>query len=170
MPFTVDEAKLRDTVPGQAQGSQQAPILSLDPLKPPVKSIPTLEFPRVVYKHPREPYKIIEHRNTRHELVDEEHVPTEHLTKVIACSERDDIPVCSMAEIAINRAMTARPGSQPTQAPKCEACEAALEEALADGWVLEPYIAPALPDRNADLYDAPPARTGKSKKNANDAA
>ncbi len=153
-PFAVDESKLRDTIPGQAQGSQQPPVLALDPHKPPVKSIPTLEFPRVVYKHPNKAFKIIEHRNTRHELVDEEYVATEHMTKVIACSERDGVPVCEMADIAVSRAMNSRPGAALVQAPKCEACQALLEEALAEGWVLEPYVAPPLPDPNARLYDS----------------
>ena len=47
----------------------------------PVKQIPHMEFPRVVYMHPNEPYHEIEHRNDRFELVGTEVVPTEHLTK-----------------------------------------------------------------------------------------
>lgn len=75
-PFAIDEAKMQ-------QGSAEQ-ILSLDPAKPPVKSIPHMEFPRVVYKHPREPFLTIEHRNAKHELVELETVPAEHLTRVVA--------------------------------------------------------------------------------------
>lgn len=49
----------------------------------PVKQIPHLEFPRVVYMHPNEPFQEIEHRNDKFELVGTETVPTEHLTKVV---------------------------------------------------------------------------------------
>jgi hypothetical protein len=77
-PLTIDEARMRST-PGS-----EAPIVSMDLHKPPVKFIPHLEFPRIIYKHPVEPFQVIEHRNTRHELVDEEIVPTEHLTKEVA--------------------------------------------------------------------------------------
>jgi hypothetical protein len=61
-----------------------APLVVLDPAKPPLKSIPHAEYPRVVYKHPREPFRAVEHRNTRHEVVDEEIVPNEHLAKAVA--------------------------------------------------------------------------------------
>lgn len=73
MPFTVDEDRMQNK-------TGENPILSLDPHKPPVKEIPHMEFPKVVYKHPKEPFMTIEHRNARHELVEEEVVPTEHLT------------------------------------------------------------------------------------------
>jgi len=76
-----------------------------------------MEFPRVVYKHPREPFRKIEHRNTQHEVVDIETVPSEHMTRLVA-DEKE------------------------------------LKKAIAEGWVLKPYIAPALPDLNADLYEA----------------
>jgi hypothetical protein len=75
MPLAIDESKMQ-------QGTNQ--ILSMDPAKPPTKSIPHADFPRVVYKHPREPFLTIEHRNAKHELVEEEIVPAEHLTKVVA--------------------------------------------------------------------------------------
>lgn len=107
MPFAIDEAKMQ-------QGSTEQ-ILSLDPAKPPVKSIPHQEFPRAVYKHPREPFLTVEHRNAKHELVEEELVPAEHLSKVVTESE--------------------------------------LAAALADGWVKEPYLPKAPPDRNAHVYD-----------------
>jgi hypothetical protein len=49
----------------------------------PVKQIPHMEYPRVVYMHPNEPYQEIEHRNDKFELVGTEVIPTEHLTKVV---------------------------------------------------------------------------------------
>jgi len=75
-PLAIDEKKMQ-------QGSTEQ-ILSLDPAKPPTKFIPHAEFPRAVYKHPLKPFLTIEHRNTRHELVDEEIVPAEHLSRVVA--------------------------------------------------------------------------------------
>jgi hypothetical protein len=111
-PFTIDEAKMQ----GKPEPGQDSEVLvSLDPHKPPVKAIPHMDFPRVVYKHPREPFKTIEHRNARHELVEEEVIPTEHLTMRV-----DD--------------------------------KRALEKALKEGWVMEPYIQETPPDKNADLY------------------
>lgn len=75
-PLAIDEAKMQ-------QGSNEQ-ILSLDPAKPPTKFIPHAEYPRALYKHPREPFRTIEHRNNKHELVDEEVVPNEHLVRVVA--------------------------------------------------------------------------------------
>lgn len=49
----------------------------------PVKYIPQLEFPRVLYMHPNEPLQEVEHRNDKFELVGTEVLPTEHLTKVV---------------------------------------------------------------------------------------
>lgn len=49
----------------------------------PVKQIPHLEFPRIVYMHPNEPFQEIEHRNEKFEVVGTEVVPTEHLTKMV---------------------------------------------------------------------------------------
>lgn len=49
----------------------------------PVKQIPHLEFPRVVYMHPNEPLETIEHRNDKFEVVSTDTIPTEHLTKVV---------------------------------------------------------------------------------------
>ena len=76
MPFTVDVEAMTDR-PGKPA------IVSMDPAKPPVKQIPHMEYPRVVYLHPKEPYKIIIHRNTQHEIVEEERIPSEHLTRVV---------------------------------------------------------------------------------------
>ena len=41
----------------------------------------------MVYKHPKEKFRTILHRNTRHEVVEEEIVPNEHLTRVVADKE-----------------------------------------------------------------------------------
>lgn len=49
----------------------------------PVRQIPHLEFPRIVYMHPTEPYQEIEHRNDKFEVVSTDLVPTEHLTKTV---------------------------------------------------------------------------------------
>lgn len=49
----------------------------------PVKQIPHLKFPRVVYKHPKKPFREVQHRNDRFEVVSTDLVPTDHLTKLI---------------------------------------------------------------------------------------
>jgi hypothetical protein len=80
-PLAVDEDKMRT-------------LEKMDLSKPqgypgglPTKVIPHMEFPRVVYKHPNEPYRKIEHRNTQHEIVDVEVVPTEHITLKVETEE-----------------------------------------------------------------------------------
>ena len=121
-PFAVDiERFQKDTVRGPK-------IEVLDLSKPagqsggvPIMHIPHVEFPKVVYKHPSEPYERVEHRNAMHEIVDIELVPTQHLTKSVGTSQE-------------------------------------LEEALAEGWVGEPYIMKAPPDKRAALYDAKKAK------------
>jgi hypothetical protein len=95
-----------------------------------VKSIPHCEFPCVVYLHPNEPFRIIEHRNADMELVHTERVPTEHLSRQVACEKH----------------------LQKLEPGPCEACNAELEKALADGWVKQPYIPEAPPDPLAKLY------------------
>lgn len=80
-PFAIDEDRMQSK-PTPGQDSQV--LVSLDPHKPPVKPIPHMEFPRVVYRHPLEPFTTIEHRNARHELVEEEVLATEHLTMSVA--------------------------------------------------------------------------------------
>lgn len=87
----------------------------------PVRNIPILEFPRVVYKHPKEPYFRKEHRNKEHEIVDVEMLPAEALSRVVGD-------------------------------------EAELKAALAEGYVKDPYIAPAPPDPNAHLYEGKTAK------------
>lgn len=49
----------------------------------PVKQIPHLEFPRVLYLHPNEPFEEIEHKNDKFEIVSTEFVAAEHLTKTV---------------------------------------------------------------------------------------
>jgi hypothetical protein len=81
MPFTVDiEAMTADPV----RNPDKKVLVAMDLAKPPVKQIPHLEFPRVVYMHPKERYRKIEHRNALHELVDIEMVPAEHIARVVA--------------------------------------------------------------------------------------
>lgn len=90
MPFTVHEQAVKkqmnyivsrpqeqvpDPLPENWQGTSGGGL--------PVKQIPHLEFPRVVYMHPNEPTQEIEHRNDKFELVGTEVVPTEHLTKIV---------------------------------------------------------------------------------------
>lgn len=50
----------------------------------PVKQIPHADFPRIVYMHPNEPTKVVEHRNANFEVVGTEIVQTEHLTQKVA--------------------------------------------------------------------------------------
>lgn len=124
-PLAIDESKMQ---PGSFGVS---PLLSLDPAKPPTKSIPHYHFPLAVYKHPVEKFVTILHRNAKHELVEEEIVPAEHLTRVIACPEHAN------------------------GGPKaCERCQSELQKALEEGWVEEPYIPEAPPDPKARLYEA----------------
>lgn len=49
----------------------------------PVKQIPHLEFPRIVYKHPTKAFREVEHRNAQHEIVEIERVQAEHLTREV---------------------------------------------------------------------------------------
>ena len=81
MPYTVDEEKMNPAPPRPGEPAKK--LLSLDPAHPPVKPIPHMEFPRVVYTWPKEPFKLIEHRNANHELVQTERVPAEHLTRLV---------------------------------------------------------------------------------------
>ena len=77
MPFTIDEERMRK------QASFDVSAAPNSPTGIPIKQIPHQEFPRVIYKHPTQPFRKIEHRNTQHEVVDVETVPAEHLTKVV---------------------------------------------------------------------------------------
>jgi|SRR5579864_6229673 len=137
-PFAIDESRMNG-------GPEQ--LVALDPHKPPVKSVPHQEFPRTVYKHPLKPFHTIEHRNARHELVEEEIVPTEHLTEVVVCANH---------RAAIDQAAADRKASPVILG--CAECKAALEKALAEGWVLEPYVPSAPPRPIESLYDEQPKR------------
>jgi hypothetical protein len=95
----------------------------------PVTQIPHLEFPLVVYMHPNEPTRTVLHRNERHEVIHEEEVPLEHLTKVVCCD------------------------AHKNGGPKdCPDCNKALKVALAEGWVKEPYIPKPVVDESPALY------------------
>ena len=90
MPFTIHEQAAKKQMNWNVRAGQEAVP---DPLPEnwqgtasgglPVKQIPHLEFPRVIYMHPNEPYQEIEHRNDKFELVGTEVIPTEHLTKIV---------------------------------------------------------------------------------------
>ena len=105
---TIDEERMRNAVPGKI-------LVSLDPANPPTKEIPFIEFPRVVYKHPKEPFYKVEHRNNLREIVQTEMLPSEHQALLINNKKE-------------------------------------LEKAEKDGWVLNPYVPPPLPDHKAELY------------------
>jgi hypothetical protein len=90
MPFTVSPEAARkqmswnvrapqeqvpDPIPENWQGTASGGL--------PVKQIPYLEFPRVVYMHPNEPFETIEHRNDKFEVVSTDTIPTEALTKTV---------------------------------------------------------------------------------------
>lgn len=81
MPFAIDEEKMQTDIARMKPGSK--PLVAMDPAKPPIKTIPHMEFPMVVYKHPKEPFKKIEHRNAHHEIVEVETLPAEHLTRIV---------------------------------------------------------------------------------------
>jgi hypothetical protein len=96
----------------------------------PVLQIPHFEFPLCLYMHPLVPARKVIHRNDRQEVVHEELVPLEHLTKVVGCE----------AHIK-------------SGGPRdCPDCNASLEAALAEGWVKEPYIPKPAADENLGLY------------------
>jgi hypothetical protein len=81
MPFAIDEDRMV-TDPTKVKPGVKT-LTSLDPADPPRKSIPHANFPMVVYKHPKEAFRKVEHRNTAHEIVEVEHVPSEHLNKLV---------------------------------------------------------------------------------------
>jgi hypothetical protein len=83
MPHTVDEERMKGK-PFTRDGVEVKPILQMENGNPPVKFIPHMEFPRVLYKHPNEPFVEVEHRNDKFELVGTELVATEHISKVVA--------------------------------------------------------------------------------------
>jgi hypothetical protein len=142
MPHTVDTERLQKDTP---RGPK---VEKLDMSKPqgmtgglPVLQIPHYEFPRTVYKHPKEAFRKVEHRNTMHEVVDVEVVPTEHLVRIVACPEhlgRDGVA-------------------------HCDKCKAELEKALTEGWSLKPYIPKPAPDPVAYLYEENEEKKSKAR-------
>jgi len=82
MPFTVDNDRLSSDPARMKPGV--TPLVTLDPANPPTVQIPHMDFPRVVYKHPREAFRKVEHRNSMREVVEVEMVANEHLTRVVA--------------------------------------------------------------------------------------
>lgn len=95
----------------------------------PVIEIPHFDFPCVVYKHPRRPFRQIEHRNDNFEVVGTERIPTEHKTKTVCCD--------------------AHKAGGPKE---CKECNKALDALLAKGWTETPYIPKAVPKPDEDLY------------------
>lgn len=94
MPFTIDDEAAKkqmqlnimrpqEAVPRQSDGSLREGWSGTMSGGLPVKQIPHLEFPRVIYRHPNEPYVEIKHKNDRHEIVSTEYVATEHQTKAV---------------------------------------------------------------------------------------
>ena len=136
MPFTIDLAackkqmfydpskpqeKVPEVLPENWMGTGSRGL--------PVREIPMWAFPCVLYMWPNRPTTTVVHRNAQHEIVHEEEVPTEHLTKAVSCAAHKD------------------------GGPKdCSNCNKALDAALAAGWRKEAYIpeTPAKPDD--DLY------------------
>ena len=90
MPFEIHEEALRKQLSVNVMRPQEQVA---DPVPPnfsgtmsqglPVRLIPHREFPRVVYKHPNQPTRVIEHRNANFEVVGTEVVAAEHLTKLV---------------------------------------------------------------------------------------
>lgn len=126
MPYTIDSKAVRKQMFWNISRPQE--VVKFDGEIPetwqgtpgqglPVREIPTYEFPLVVYLWPNQPTRTVLHRNDRHEVVHEEQIPLEHLTRVICCDAHKD------------------------GGPKdCPACSQLLEVALAEGWQRDPYI------------------------------
>jgi hypothetical protein len=151
MPFAIDEKAMRRQFSWNSSRPQE--VVKFGEEIPegwmgtpghglPVKEIPHLEFPCVVYLHPNEPTRTVVHRNDKHEVVHEEEIPLEHLTKVICCD--------------------AHRGGGPKD---CAACNQLLKGALAGGWVKEPYVPKPAVDESAALY-GPQKEIGDSLANA----
>lgn len=90
MPYTIHETAVKKQMTYNVTRPQEAVPLELPDNWMgtmsgglPVKQIPHLEFPRVVYLHPNEPLEEVEHRNDKFEVVSTDLVPTEHRTKVV---------------------------------------------------------------------------------------
>lgn len=83
MPLAIDDELMKATKPFMRDGQEIKPLFELKNNAPPVIPIPHMEFPRIVYMHPNEPFRIVEHRGANFEVVGTERVPTEHLTKKV---------------------------------------------------------------------------------------
>lgn len=85
MPQAIDNDLLSSTPDAAARLASRGlqALVTLDPAKPPTVQIPHNEFPRVVYKHPKEAFRKIEHRNAMREIVQVEMVANEHLTRLV---------------------------------------------------------------------------------------
>jgi len=144
MPFTIHlEALKRQWDFNITRGQEVVP----DPLPEdfrntvnhglPVRAIPHFEFPLAVYMHPNVPTRIVYHRNDRHEVVHEEEIPLEHLTRVICCE------------------------AHKSGGPKdCLECNDLLASALEQGFVREPYV-PQAPSKPDDDFYGPQKSTRK---------
>lgn len=97
MPFTVDNDQLNQTSEAMQRimAKGQTPVVMLDPAKPPTVQIPHMEFPRILYKHPNEPFRKVLHRNHDHIVVHEETVQTEHMTMAVADQKELDQAITS---------------------------------------------------------------------------
>lgn len=70
MPFEVD-----------TEAMEKAKILDIG--KPPLRSIPHMEFPKCIYKHPKDKFKTVRVKDERGVVVEEYKEPTTHLTKIV---------------------------------------------------------------------------------------
>lgn len=70
MPFEVD-----------TEAMEKAKILDIT--KPPLRQIPHMEFPKVIYKHPKEKIQTVRVRDERGNVVEEYKEPTTHIAKKV---------------------------------------------------------------------------------------
>jgi hypothetical protein len=56
----------------------------LDLSKPPMRDIPHMEFPKCIYLHPKDKYRVIRRKDDRGNVVEEYKEPTTHKSKVVA--------------------------------------------------------------------------------------
>ena len=71
MPFAIDDEAIK---------AKQ----SLDINSPPLKSIPFQEYPRLVYKHPKRPFRQVERKDAAGNTVEVTYVPSEHKYRSVA--------------------------------------------------------------------------------------
>src|SRR6185437_12988538 len=70
-PFAIDEEKIKE---------KQA----MDLNNPPVRSIPFQEYPRLVYKHPKRPFREVKRRDAAGNTVEVTYEPSEHKYKSVS--------------------------------------------------------------------------------------